>query len=490
VTGGLTNTGTISGATHGGLFFEGNWNNTTGTIGVDSSSRLLLGFQTFLDPNFPAPPPISDGIPYALHLSQVGTLDVANGATFGLGGLLTTDQLDAFRSLPGVNINFPQVTFLLLGWLDNSPADNPISHGVLALNASTGPLYLDDGYIGQGKITTSGSNDLETAEDMGFLDGVELDGNLNVTGLFGVGTVIVLNSLTLNGTIDMPGFFGRIGFGYFDKTPETLRGTGTIFLGGSSTAFVQMFGLSSAGLTIDRGITIDVGAAFCDLATEGGTIQNLGRIEDNTAGSQLFTYGVDPNTFQLYNGLANYSAGTLTGGTWEVGNGAVWHIYGFDLTTNAANLSVSGTGTQILDTNGNNALAGFTTNTATGHFTVGAGYNFTVQGSFLNAGILEIGGTISIQGNYTQAAGAALDIDIAGPLTYGTLAVSGTAALAGTLNVALVNGFTPASGTSFTILTFGARSGDFGAENGLMFSPGESFVPEYLGNTLTLVVSP
>ena len=51
----------------------------------------------------------------------------------------------------------------------------------------------------------------------------------------------------------------------------------------------------------------------------------------------------------------------------------------------------------------------------------------------------------------------------------------GTAALAGALNVALVNGFMPALGASFTILTFGARSGDFNTENGLDFSQDEFF---------------
>src|SRR5262249_5532050 len=149
-------------------------------------------------PHYPSPPPIADGSPYALNLGQVGTIDVANGATLGLGGLMTTDQFNAFRSLPGVAINFPHVTVFLTGWLDNSPADNPTSHGVFAIDASTGPLYLGDGYIYQGRITTSGSNDLETA-NTGFLDGVELDGNLNGTGLYGVGTIIVLNNLTLNG---------------------------------------------------------------------------------------------------------------------------------------------------------------------------------------------------------------------------------------------------------------------------------------------------
>jgi hypothetical protein len=459
---------------------------------------------------------------------------------------MTTDQFNAFRSLPGVAINFPHVTVFLTGWLDNSPADNPTSHGVFAIDASTGPLYLDDGYIYQGRITTSGSNDLETV-NTGFLDGVELDGNLNVEG-----TIIVLNGLTLNGTVEMPGSFGRIGFGYFDDTPETIRGTGTIFLGESGRGEALLFDLNYAGLTIDSGITIDAGAAFCEFAAEGSVIQNLGTVEDKTASSTLGIYGISPTTGQFYDGVANYSAGTLTGGTWEVANGATWRFFGLDLTTNAASLSVSGTGTQILDSlvgAGKQALAGFTTNTATGSFTVGAGYDFTAPGAFSNAGVVNIQtgaifstgsgnysqsagmttvegtlaaasvainrgslegtgtvagnltnaalvtpgdapGRLSIQGNYTQTAAGALDIDLAGPASYGQLAVSGRATLAGTLNVVLTNGFTPAAGAWFAILTFGARSGNFSTETGLSLSKNKFFVPNYDSTNLTLVLGP
>jgi len=546
--GGLRNTGTISGSSTR-CYLEGTWDNTTGAIRVDSTSLLWLGHGPDLEPNFYiSPPAIADGTPYTLNPSQVGTIDVANGANFVLAGLMTTDQFDAFPRLPGVSINPLQAGVYFAGWLDNSPADNPTSHGVLAINASTGPLYLDDGYIDQGKITTSGSNDLEAAEQ-GFLDGVELDGNLNVSGLFGEGTIIVLNSLTLNGTIDMPGSFGRIGFGYFDDTPETIHGTGTIFLGESGTDAAFLFDLNDAGLTIDSGITIDAGAAHCEFAAEGSTIENLGTVEDNTASSELYTYGISPDTGELYNGLANYSAGTLSGGTWEVANGAVWNIYGFDLTTNAADLSVSGVSTEILDTNANNALAGFTTNTATGNFTAGAGYNFTAPGAFSNAGVVRIQpgasfstgsgsysqsagsttvdgtltaanvlldggsldgtgaitgnltnaalvtpgdapGILSINGNYTQTAAGALDIGLAGPASSGQLAVSGTATLAGTLNLVLTNGFTPKAGAWFTILTFAARSGDFSTETGFSLSKNKFFVPSYDSTHLTLVLGP
>jgi hypothetical protein len=485
----MTNSGIVSDVTGSFVSFYGNYDNTHGTISVDSASFLFLGYTTRLQVNFPT---FADGSPYAFDPGKVGTLTIAAGATFGLGGLLTTDQWNAFTNLPGVSINRIRDTLLLTGWLDNSPADNPISGGVLAITAATGPLYLDFGYIYQGKITTNGADDVETA-DLGLLDGVELDGNLNVTGRYGSGSVYVVNNMALNGTIVMPGDFGEIFVGFYDNVAETIGGTGTISMGTSQTFESVVDNLSTNSLTIGPGITINAGAQSSYFVAERSQTNVLGTVEDNTASSTLYTYGFNFDTGTAFQSLANLNSGTLAGGTWEFSNGATWRTYGADIRTNAANLSVSGAGTQILDTisdPSDNALAGFTTNTATGHLIIGAGYNLVVQGSFLNAGVLEIGGSFTVQGNYTQTADAALDIDIAGPAAYGTLTVSGTATLAGTLNVALVNGFTPAAGASFAILNFGARSGDFSTENGLIFSPSEFFVAEYLGNTLTLVVGP
>jgi hypothetical protein len=484
----MVNSGTVAVSAHGDIGFSV-YDNSHGMITVDSTSYLGLGQSTLSQSNFPT---IADGIPYAFDASKVGTIQIADGARLQLGGLMTTDQLLAFPSLPGVSVHFGKVQLILMGWLDNSPADNPKSGGVLAINAATGPVFLVGGYIYHGRITTSGSNDLESSY-VGVLDNVELDGNLNVTGPFGFGTMYIEDNLTLNGSVVMPQGNGRLFIGFFDNAADTVSGNGTISLGTAQTYNGDLVNLSDGSLTIGAGITINAGALSAVIASEGSQVNVLGTVKDDTAMSTLYTYGVDPNTGQAFQDLANFSGGTLSGGTWEISNGVTWQTDGIDITTNAANLSVSGAGTKILDGlfgQGQDALAGLTTNAATAHFTVGAGYEFAAQGSFLNAGILEIGGEVNVQGNYTQTAGAALDIDIAGPSTYGALTVGGTATLAGTLNLALLNGFTPAPGTSFTILTFGSRSGDFGTENGLMFGPGEFFTPEYLGNSLTLVVGP
>jgi hypothetical protein len=489
VVGSTINSGAVSASTYCSVEFEGNYDNSHGTISVDSTSCLILGRGPRQQRNFPT---IADGSPYAYDPSKVGTIQIADGAVLFFGGLMTTDQWNAFPSLPGVSVHLAKDWIVLWGWLDNSPAHNPISGGVLALTPATGRLLLDGGYIYQGKITTSGPDDLE-ADSIGELDGVELDGNLNVTGLGGFGEIFVEDNMTLNGTIVMPQGQGELLVGFFDNAPDTISGTGTISMGTSQTEQSVVVDLSNNSLTIGPGITINAGAQFADLVSEGSQINVEGTVEDNTTTSTFTTYGVDHITNQMFQDLANLNGGTLTGGTWEFSNGATWRTDGVDITVNAANLSVSGAGTAVLDSifdQGHDALAGLTTNTATGHFTVGAGYNFTAQGSFLNAGILEIGGTMSVQANYTQTAGAALDIDIASPTVYGTLTVSGTATLAGMLNVALVNGFTPTSGELFTILSFAARSGDFSTKNGLLFSPGEFFKADYVGETLTLVVVP
>jgi hypothetical protein len=350
----LTNNGTIS-ATRGGISINGSWNNASGTISIDSKSSLFLGSPTNLvGSSFP--PPIADGSPFAWNFNQVGTIDVASGATIGFGGLMTTDQFDAFPHLPGVSITLSQDSVYLTGWLDNSTADNPISHGVLALNSATGPLYLDSGYIYKGKITTSGSNDLEIAGYDGFLDGVELDGTLDVTAFC---TVWVLDSMTLNGAINMPGPLGFLAFGYFDNTPEIIRGSGSIFLGGYEA---QLFNLSNASLTIGRGITIDAAATYSYLATEGGPIENLGTVEDNSG--TLLMYGYNPNTGENYRGFTN--AGVV-----DIQSGATLTTLGGDYSQSAGTTTVDGTLTAANVRLNGGSLNGTGMITATGLYMTG-----------------------------------------------------------------------------------------------------------------------
>ena len=59
--------------------------------------------------------------------------------------------------------------------------------------------------------------------------------------------------------------------------------------------------------------------------------------------------------------------------------------------------------------------------------------------------------------------------------------------LDGMLNLALVNGFSPALGNSFPVLTFGSRTGQFATINGLAIGNGKQFSPAYSATNLTLI---
>jgi Ca2+-binding RTX toxin-like protein len=104
--------------------------------------------------------------------------------------------------------------------------------------------------------------------------------------------------------------------------------------------------------------------------------------------------------------------------------------------------------------------------------------NGAITGSLFNAGTVAPGfspGSLSISGDYTQAATGTLEVEIGGN-TAGTdfdqLQVGGNANLAGTLSVSLIDGFVPASPDKFPIITYAGNVGDFSTISGLAFQGG------------------
>ena len=92
----------------------------------------------------------------------------------------------------------------------------------------------------------------------------------------------------------------------------------------------------------------------------------------------------------------------------------------------------------------------------------------TFTGDVLNQGSLGTANgpaVISITGNYTENSSAVLNVQIAGPGSFDRLSVSGTATLAGTLNVSLLNGFLPDPSESFPVISAGTRSGTYATFN-------------------------
>ena len=83
----------------------------------------------------------------------------------------------------------------------------------------------------------------------------------------------------------------------------------------------------------------------------------------------------------------------------------------------------------------------------------------------VHPGLAGAAGILTVTGNYTDPPSSHLLIHIGGPNAgiggFSQLQVGGTASLEGTLDVSLINGFTPTNGELFMILTSGGLSGSF-----------------------------
>jgi len=204
---------------------------------------------------------------------------------------------------------------------------------------------------------------------------------------------------------------------------HTIRGAGQI--GVNSNLEVTNHGTliadSSAGLTVD----------CSNVFTNDGTIHVAG------AG----TMSIQQSTFNQL-GVVEVDAGrTLTrAGQWTQGAGTT-------IANGAINLTSGGT-FQIND------------GTMTGGGTA-SGAMFNTGGIVAPGptGVATIG-TLNVAGSYTQGTEGIFDVEL-GANGNDLLAVTGSAAVAGKLVVHFANGFQPAVGESFTILTASSVSGIF-----------------------------
>jgi T5SS/PEP-CTERM-associated repeat protein len=114
-----------------------------------------------------------------------------------------------------------------------------------------------------------------------------------------------------------------------------------------------------------------------------------------------------------------------------------------------------------------------------------------IIGNVSNIGVVAPGlspGTLHVTGSYTQGVQGMLNIELAGTTPgsqFDTVDISGSATLGGTLNVSLLNGFTPASGTVFEILH--ADSGISGFFDNLSFPPGPAWAFVDTGFSIFLI---
>jgi len=175
-----------------------------------------------------------------------------------------------------------------------------------------------------------------------------------------------------------------------------------------------------------------------------GSYTNNGLFEAN--GGNIT--GVSTASFTNYNATTD----TLSGGTWRVIGPRTMALAAIGpVVINAADVELSGVGSTFTSVNmiANNQ----------GSFTLRNDRDFTTAGSLTNSGTLRVDGTaaLTINGNLALSAGSHLSMVIGTPNgLFDRVTVNATATFGGQLEVALLQGFTPAQSDSYIVLTAGS----------------------------------
>jgi hypothetical protein len=360
---------------------------------------------------------------------------------------------------------------------------NTGAHSILALSMSgTSSLTITNG--GASLAFSSPSTATTLSLGLGAPAGGMLtaNGTLAISGalnlstggvLTGTGNVTIASPLNWSGgTMTGTGTFTNNGIA--NITGGTLDGK---TFNNAGTANVSGFTMSNAATFNNQaGGTINAQADGAGFATGTGTpiLSNQGTFTRSGGGGTYQITGLqlsNSGTVNANSGLLLITGGpagqyTQTGGLTQLNGGNVQ--IGDALLLQGGVLGGTGTVTGGASNSGGTARPGLTP------------------------------GILTVTPSYIQGAGGSLNIELGG-LTAGTeydqLSVTGapgTAMLDGTLDVTLIDGFNPALGNSFTIVTSaGALSGAFSTENLPPLAVGLFWRVTYNANSVVLdVVAP
>jgi len=410
---GMTNTGTLEATNQSTLVLTGTFNNTGGTIQalgesggtvnptvqltagtvinggtlntttVGSNSGLIEGMGAVTLNG------ITNSGTYAVNAGTTTTLKgtitnagsiTLSGSTLSLGNSVTLNgKGTVVLSNSGTNLITGATSGLTLTNANTIEGAGTISNlgivntGTLAANQSS-PLIVLPGSTG---LNNKGTLSVSTGDTMQI--GTSAGGAL----LNFSGTTLTGGIYTVNGTLQ----FGASG-------TSVVTDAANISLTGAGAKIIDFAGhsvlTSLATITSAGSFAIGGGANF---TTVGGSFTNSGKLTAN-AGS----------TFTIAGTLSNFnsSTNTLTGGSYTVGGKITFA--GANIVTDAANITVNGTGQIINSTSSGNGLANLATITSAGSFTLGSKANFTTVGNLTDNGRLTVntGSTLTITGTLTN----------------------------------------------------------------------------------------
>ena len=421
------NTGTLEKTAAAGTSTVG-WNFTSsgvietpsGTFNLNWAGPSVLFGTLTLSGTISAP--LTVGSNAVLHLSNG---DLESALTVAQGGILTQSN----------NFHFAYNNFAL-GYTNTAYLTN---YGTVIWAGTIDASANGTTHGGGGIICNAGLWDAVADLSMGVYSGG--------------GTNYFINT----GTLEKTAVNGTSTIGWtFDSEAGTLTTlSGYFTFSGTWSPGSVVYGNATvsgpiAGIIASNGVITWLGGDMENSLTvaQGGTL-----VQSNTLHFVYNNYALGyTNTAYLTNYGAVVWAGTIDASANSSTHAGGGIIYNAGVWNAVADLSMgvySGGGTNYF------------INTGTLEKTAGIGAS-TIGWTIENSGTLgSQTNTLSLTGNY-DLAGGTLNSGINGPGNYGIVHLSGSpAALAGTLSANLNNGYVPATGSTFDVLTYSSESGVF-----------------------------
>ncbi len=368
---------------------------------------------------------VTDGV-----LTNMGTIHIAAGT--GGGGRALAAQVDNRGIISADYGTTYGSTLTNSGTISIASGISFIVGSGGTLNQNAGGVFTGAGTLVFGGTAAANFNAPISATPFGMNATLQDGAGLTFTGIIDNvlmqvpgDTAVLVNSMSTGGG-------ARLLLSSFDTCGSW----------GDSTLTVAN-GLTNSG-TIELTHTGNCGAGTSTLVVTAGVLLNEGTISstvaDSGTGSRLLSAQLDNRgslnvSYPLT--VSQPSAGHTNSGVITIAGGRTLTISDGTLTNS------SGQVPGIIQGDGVLAVGGI---------------------AFSNAGHIDPGsspGTMSLTGNLAMTGSGVLNIELAGTALYDQLIVNGSAALAGTLAVNLVNGFVPNVGDSFRIMRYGSNTGEF-----------------------------
>lgn len=300
-------------------------------------------------------------------------------------------------------------------------------------------------------------------------------GDAEILGAFTTGAGSLTKSgtgtLTLNATSSRTGVTA-FSAGTFVLGADNALGTGTLTISNASTTLRG----ANGARTLANNITLSAGTTLGGVSdlTFSGTVTNANTntLTVSNTGTTTFSgafnlsNSVTNRTLTLNNSGALVFSGVIANGSTSTAGALVKNGVG--------TLTLAGTNTYAGNTSINAGTLNLTGSIASSALTnIAAGATLTGPGSL---GDLMLAGTyapgaspalISL-GDFTMGGTGLLQMEIGGLVRgtgYDALDINGVFATGGTLDVAFINGFTPAAAATFNLFDFTSLAGTFGTVN-------------------------